>query len=85
MSYEGETEHLCENGHYNITDCHDTVSECYHCKAKIVWTNEVDHTNCEGVYAVKTVKTAQKLEKCNLNHYHVIEPATYYIPGTEPK
>ena len=46
MSYEGFTQALCTNGHYQECDCHDDPADpCPECGAAIVWRNEVDVTN----------------------------------------
>lgn len=60
MGYQGITQTLCENAHYQEIDvyeelsfetdgsCTDKTKVCAHCGANIVWRNGVDQTNCCG-------------------------------------
>lgn len=47
MSYEGEEQYLCENGHLRIFDAYDSPSTAASCScgARFVWYTSVDQTN----------------------------------------
>ena len=90
MSYEGEVQAICANGHY------DTFPEpydmgygnltCSICKAKFGWTNSVDDTNCDAVGVIpsevlETFVVQTHSQVCNLGHTH--EEVIYRIPSEE--
>ena len=90
MSYEGFTQALCANGHYQECDCHDNpVDPCPECGAEIVWRNEVDVTNgswdehnnrIDGyveLFPAEETKTCT-CDKCG--HSHPIETQRYIVP-----
>lgn len=93
MSFSGYYQCLCENGHLSNVDAiaystADLVGEelfCYQCKTRFAFTNLVDTTNeCHGYFPLgKFLLKPAVVEKCNLNHMHVVEPATYKIPSSE--
>lgn len=51
MSYEGDEEHLCENGHRWTIPCQysdDLTPACPVCKAPSAWVHGIDHTNSDS-------------------------------------
>lgn len=47
MSYSGDEEYLCENGHYNRFNCYESGSAYRRCRcgSKLIWYHPVDLTN----------------------------------------
>ncbi len=99
MSYEGYTQVLCKNGHYDTYDCYayaeyecgfedSDVWHCPICGEYGEFYNSVDQTNCDDVgYIIMEdlLLKESKKEQCNLGHYHVVEAATYRIPTEQEK
>lgn len=96
MSYEGYLEVLCENGHLNIHNENAGLDydergpfvnysniKCPDCKSIAAFVNCVDATNGppQGAIDFDLFEISpQKVEKCNLGHFHIIKPAVYRIP-----
>ena len=95
MSYEGFTQALCVNGHYQECDCHDDPADpCPECGAAIVWRNEVDVTNgswdddgnrIDGYVEMRQVEKPNVCVCEACGHSHIIEPAKYIIPREHPR
>ena len=94
MSYEGINHKLCANGHYSAADAmtemyESRVALCYVCQAAITHEFAQDQTNGDNEGDLRTLPpnlepfeiTKARGEKCNLGHFHIIEPACYRIPG----
>lgn len=85
MSYEGREQYLCENGHYTVLDAlseDNDLTECPVCRARIVWSNSVDDTNCEAEgYVTLETKTVAEYETCpTCRVCRMVKPATYVVP-----
>jgi hypothetical protein len=90
MSYEGYTDHLCENGHHWQIDAQAHYVICPYCSKDSVWQNEVDETNCDSVGIIMAEGwkslciSEKKIETCgHCNHSRTMEPARYRIPSEE--
>lgn len=83
MSFEGYTQHICQNGHYGL-EPYDYAGDqpewtCDECGAKSAWSNLVDDTNCDNLgYIEPVVKVPQHNDE-NGNFV----PATHEIPGKD--
>lgn len=45
MSFEGYTQNICQNGHFEDRDAYYGLNTCTTCRKVFVWTNVVDDTN----------------------------------------
>jgi hypothetical protein len=90
MSYEGYEQVLCPNGHLWIEDALKAMYEgydlCSVCKAKPVWCNSVDQTNCdpevEKEMRVELVlRSPAEINTCKeCGHSKLVKEQTYVIP-----
>lgn len=96
MSYEGNVQLICENGHLTIEDTYhhdmtETNPECSVCKGKILWENQVDETNGEavGLILMNDMNKYFKIQEeeffnCpTCKHTHMTQPNLYRIPSKE--
>lgn len=82
MSYEGATEMLCENGHYDCQDCREPRPEKCECGSPIAWFHEIDDTNCDGERAAKEVIVPAVTKCCaHCGHVREVEPELYKPKG----
>ena len=51
MSFEGNFQRLCQNGHESTVDVYDFSDNdiCQICKSRFVWMNMVDDTNGDSI------------------------------------
>lgn len=90
MSYEGEEEHLCKNGHRWAMPCQYSFGEidtqCPYCPEVSAWSNSIDHTNGESFGEIPEEEW-KKLEisggcicTCSCGNVHTKEEPRYRIP-----
>lgn len=89
MSYEGYTQHICQNGHQFNTACnyggYGEEEKCPDCESESAWSNEVDDTNGDSVGIIlhfdPVLISSGKQETCNLGHSHTVIQPTYRVPA----
>ena len=89
MSYEGNRQYWCPDGHYwfgpgEVYNVGDNDHICFACKQEAAVTHDVDDTNCDNWGYVEPVEVSPgNWETCNLGHKHETEGPTYEIPTIE--
>ena len=86
MSYEGRVQTWCKKGHYAVESAsYDPPGEVCGCGDPIVYTNEIDDTNCDawGYIVPVEVKPAVECTCASCGTTHVSMSATYEIPNKQ--
>ena len=87
MSYEGQTQGICQQGHYFATDAYEEDALCPVCQSPRAWENEVDETNGgqEGSVLYQDLKDKFLVKEeefctCSCGHTHSKSEAIFRIP-----
>ena len=81
MSFEGYIRRLCPKGHLTEEDVYTENSACCkHCGSVWEWGEVVDCTDGVGQKTPLNIVEKAQWAKCNLGHWHEVEPARYEIP-----
>lgn len=90
MSYEGRRQVIYADGTYDVYKEDHRGNICL--GAPIIWSNEIDDTNCESYGEVRYedlvkfyLKEKEVVQTCNLGHEHVISESKFRCPGDEVK